>query len=77
MDFRGFRIAGARVHADLTMEEAAKRLGISKNTLYVWEHDETRVPPYAVNALSDLYQVPIELLMCSENMPKASGEEEL
>lgn len=75
MDFKGIRIAGARVHANFTMGEAAKRLGISKNTLYVWEHDETRIPPYAVNALSDLYQIPIELLLCSVNMPKACEEE--
>lgn len=67
MDFKGIRIAGARVHAEMTMEEAAKRLGISKNTLYIWEHDESKIPTYALDAISNLYCIPKALLLRSEN----------
>ena len=75
MNFEGFRIAGARVHAGMTMDEAAKRLGISKNTLFLWEHETNRIPPYAMRAIADLYQVPMELLLCPDSMPKASEKE--
>lgn len=75
MDFKGIRIAGARVHADLTMAEAAKRLGISKNTLYKWENDESKIPTYAVSAISDLYQIPKALLLCAEDEPTVYSKE--
>lgn len=75
MDFKGYCIAAARRNAQMTMDEAAKRLGISKNTLFLWEHDEDRVPIYAVNAIADLYQVPKDSLACSHRTPEVCGKE--
>lgn len=70
MDFKGYRIAGARVHAEMNMGEAAKRLGISKNTLFLWEHDESKIPVYAVDAIANLYGVPKASLACSLRAPE-------
>lgn len=74
MDFKGYRIAGARIHAEMTMKEAAKRLGISKSTLLSWEHDESKIPVYAIGAIADLYSVPRESLACFYCAPKVHKE---
>lgn len=35
------RMAAARVNAEMTQEEVAKRMGVTKRTIINWENDKT------------------------------------
>ena len=48
------------MNADLTLIEAAKRLGIGKDTLIKWEKNPDRVQPLYQKAISDVYKMPID-----------------
>lgn len=53
-------LAAARVNANLTQEEAAKRMKIGKRTIINWEKG-TVTPSFAdVNLLSKIYNIPID-----------------
>jgi len=53
-------LKAARVNANLTQEEAAKRLNISPATLIKWETKPDRVQPRYQKAISDVYKIPID-----------------
>lgn len=53
-------MAAARVNAELTQEEAAKKLGISKATLINWEKGKVPPKPMALVALADLYGITVD-----------------
>lgn len=50
----------ARVNAGLTQVEAAKRLGISVQTLINWERDPQNISALKQKQISDTYQIPVE-----------------
>lgn len=55
-------LAAARVNAGMTQDDVAKKLHISKKTLVNWEKGKI-IPSFVVmNALSDLYQMPINYI---------------
>jgi len=53
-------LAAARVNANFTQQEVAEKLHVSKNTIVNWESGKV-IPSFIVlNALSDLYRIPID-----------------
>ena len=53
-------LAAARVNAGLTQDEAAKRLGITRNTIIKWENGQTKPGTVQVIALANVYSIPVE-----------------
>ena len=50
----------ARVNANLTLINAAKQLGIGKDTLIKWEKNPDRVQPRYQKIISEVYSMPID-----------------
>lgn len=55
-------IKAARVNAGLTQKEAAKKLGITPNTLASYEKDSSKLKLEMLKKLSDLYKIPTDFL---------------
>lgn len=55
-------IKAARVNAGLTQEAAAKRLGISQDTLAKYEKESGKMSLEMFNKISDLYKMPKKFL---------------
>lgn len=53
-------LKAARVNANLTILEAAKQLGIGKDTLIKWEKNPDRVQPRYQKIISSVYKMPID-----------------
>ena len=55
-------LRAARVNADMTQDDAAHALGMSKQTIVNWETGRTE-PRFAdVCRMAELYKIPIEML---------------
>lgn len=53
-------LAAARVNAEMTQEEAAKRMNVSKKTIVNWEKGSA-IPSFAsLKALSEIYKMPMD-----------------
>lgn len=52
-------LKAARVNAELTLIEAAKAIGIGKDTLLKWEKDSSIVNPKWQAKISSAYNIPI------------------
>ena len=48
------------MNANLTLIEAAKRLGIGKDTLIKWEKNPDRVQPRYQKVISAVYEMPLD-----------------
>lgn len=57
-----FKLRAARAQADLTLEEVEKAVGITKPTLISWEKGRTEPKRAQLNALAELYGVPVEYI---------------
>ena len=68
-------LTAARVNAGLTLDEVAKKIHKSKNTIIAWEKGKTAIDVYNFNELCILYKVPKEciILPCYSTQ---SGEKE-
>lgn len=68
-------LTAARVNAGLTLDEVAKKIHKSKNTIIAWEKGKTAIDIYNFNELCILYKVPKEciILPCYSTQ---SGEKE-
>lgn len=53
-------LAAARVNANLTQQDVAERLHVSKQTVVNWEKGKSAPTFIILNALSNLYQIPID-----------------
>ena len=53
-------LAAARTNANMTQEQVAKELKISKVTLINWEKGKTKIPFTSLVALCTLYEFPID-----------------
>ena len=53
-------LAAARVNAGLTQSDAAKKLGVTKQTLVGWEKGRSEPKIRQAQQLSDLYQMPLD-----------------
>ena len=65
----GFRIslAAARVNAELTQDEVAKKLHVGKQTVVSWEKGETEPKVSQAMALSILYNMPLNYIFLPLN----------
>ncbi len=68
-------LTAARVNAGLTLDEVAKKIHKSKNTIIAWEKGKTAIDVYNFNELCILYKVPKKciILPCYSTQ---SGEKE-
>lgn len=56
-------LAAARVNAEMTQEDVARELHVSKQTIVNWEKGKA-VPTFAtLNTLSLLYQIPMDAII--------------
>ncbi len=53
-------LAAARVNANLTQEDVAKALHITKNTLVAWEKGMSEPKISQARQLSELYNMPLD-----------------
>lgn len=65
-DFK-ISLAAARVNAELTQAEVAKKLGIANNTLIRWEKGEDYPKITQMRQLCDLYGVKADYLKFPDN----------
>ncbi len=53
-------LAAARVNAEMTQEEAAKRMNVSKKTIINWEKGLVIPSLASLKALSEIYKMPMD-----------------
>ena len=58
----GTKIKEARLSAQLTQEQAAEQLGVSRQTISNWENNKTYPDIISVIKMSDLYEVSLDRL---------------
>lgn len=63
----GAKIKNARIKAELTQEQAAESLGVSRQTISNWETEKTYPDIASVVKMSDLYAVSLDYLLKEEN----------
>lgn len=68
-------LRAARVNAGLTLINAAKMLGIGKDTLIKWEKNSGLVNPIWQNKISKVYKMPIDYIFFGESMEFNSTRE--
>lgn len=54
---RGYSLKAIRINLDLTLEEASKLIGISKFTLYNYEHYKTMPDNKKIKQIMEAYDV--------------------
>lgn len=58
-------LAAARVNAQMTQDEVANAMNVSKNTIISWEKYKTSPTVPQAQALSELYKIPGDMIdMC-------------
>ena len=55
-------LRAARVNVDLTQQEVADKLGVSKYTIINWERGRTKPKKHILIALSSIYGIDIDSL---------------
>ena len=63
----GSKLQGARANANLTQEQVAKALGVSRQTISNWENEKTYPDIVSVIRMSDLYQISLDRLLKGES----------
>jgi DNA-binding XRE family transcriptional regulator len=58
-DFK-ISLTAARVNANMTQDQVAEALKVSKNTIISWEKGRTQIPFATLVTLCELYQAPID-----------------
>lgn len=56
-------LAGARVSAGFTQQEAANRIHVTKVTMNNWENGKTLPTADKAQEMADLYQIPLQLII--------------
>ncbi len=59
----GSKIRNARIKADLTQEQVAEALGVSRQTVSNWENEKTYPDIISVVKMSDLYHISLDHLL--------------
>lgn len=65
-----FSLKAARVNAELTQAQVAKSIGISESTLIKWENRRTFPKSYQLEALCNLYRVPVDCISLTKSPVK-------
>lgn len=60
--FPKISLRAARVNAEFTQDDVAKRTNKTKQTIVNWENGVTEIKYRDLQMLSDLYEMPIEFL---------------
>ena len=69
----GTKIKDARIAAQLTQEQVAEALGVSRQTMSNWENNKTYPDIVSVIKMSDLYEISLDhLLKEKEEMPMSN-----
>ena len=63
----GSKIKKSRAEANITQEQAAEALGISRQTISNWENEKTYPDIISVLKMSDLYNVSLDYLLKGES----------
>lgn len=63
-------LRAARVNAGFTQKEVCKLLECSQATIQKWENGSSKPKRLFLNALSELYSIPVDELDLPENPPK-------
>lgn len=61
-------LKAARVNADFRLIDAAKLIGIGKDTLIKWERNSGLVNPIMQQKISSVYKVPIEYIFFGKSL---------
>lgn len=62
----GTKIKNARLKANLTQEQVAEELGVSRQTISNWENEKTYPDIISVIKMSDLYTISLDALLKEE-----------
>ncbi len=62
----GIKIKNARIKANLTQEQVAECLGVSRQTMSNWENEKTYPDIVSVVKMSDLYDISLDHLLKEE-----------
>lgn len=71
------KIRNARTESGLTQEDAAQKLGVSRQTLSHWENGKTYPDIVSVVKMSDLYNVSLDKLLKDVPEPDCAKEENM
>lgn len=63
-------LAAARVNAQMTQEEVAKKMNVSKNTVVNWEKGKTEPSISQSKQISKIYNMPLDYIFCQQNQIK-------
>jgi DNA-binding XRE family transcriptional regulator len=63
-------LAAARVNAEMTQEDVAKEMHVSKNTVVNWEKGKSEPTISQSRELSKLYNMPLEYIFYPNNQIK-------
>ncbi len=69
----GTKIKQARLSANITQEQAAEALGVSRQTISNWENNKTYPDIVSVIKMSDLYDVSLDCLLKEKEKPDMSN----
>ena len=58
-------LAAARVNAQMTQEEVAKKMNVSKNTVVNWEKGKTEPSISQSKQISKIYNMPLDYIFLS------------
>ena len=61
-------LKAARINAQLTQTEAAKKIGVSANTLRNWEAGKTFPNQPRIQKLCEVYKVPFDVLFFAQEI---------
>lgn len=61
-NFPKITMAAARVNANMTQEEAAKIIGVTKATLINWEKGKSVPATDKAQAMADAYRMPLQYI---------------
>ena len=62
MEFPKISLAAARVNAEMTQEEVAEIMHVSKNTIINWEKGRVEVSFAILNTLASIYNYPADFI---------------
>lgn len=74
MDNFGQTLKRYRRERCLTLDDLAKALGVSKPTIWAWEHSKSRPKPERYEALAEVLKVPVESFICKNSDEHAKAE---
>ena len=67
---RGYSLKAIRTNLDLTLEEASKMIGVSKYTLYNYEHYKTIPDNEVIKRIMEAYNVSYNEIRFQQNNKK-------